>query len=388
MESIAEEEGPSSSSSQRKKKKKSKKKDSNGSSRGFGARIRRMVSGRKKRKSDDDDESGISFLESSNDPRKGGMDSNNMNQFLNDDPSSKNNNNNNNGANGNSNGGYGDRGFGKIPEEREFDEDGNELDQMSYGEPEEAVDDPQGDLSGPISMVLLLVDPDTLRFELLQLEFDQPNQAKVADVLEQIPTSVTEPAIRTLEFQALVDRQGGQFGPKVNLAKALRYRRKSKDILVGLSKGVTTEHCSRLARPILGDTKVIGMLELNGYDPKGWTKAKEEESELRDAPKETFAAKERKMHLQILAVIVGVTLILWAVYALVGWYFGAETAERLTAPLQDWVSNITNASSILNTSTTSSSSGSSSSIKLGQAVDGAGIETATGVDDFVILEEE
>jgi hypothetical protein len=39
---------------------------------------------------------------------------------------------------------------------------------------------------GPISLILLLVCPDTIRFELLQLEFETPQYMIVADVLYQL----------------------------------------------------------------------------------------------------------------------------------------------------------------------------------------------------------
>jgi hypothetical protein len=46
-----------------------------------------------------------------------------------------------------------------------------------------------------LKVVLLLMDPETRRFELLQLEFDSL-KALVSDVLAQIPVSVTEEALR------------------------------------------------------------------------------------------------------------------------------------------------------------------------------------------------
>lgn len=263
--------------SKKKKKRRGRKKNqsssenskSKGGGGGGGLRfLSRMVAGRKRRKRDDDDQSGISFLENPNED-----DDKNKNQIRNGyDPNLVGVDNTNNssddealfGRNGrymsNASSSAGASGFDDIMEEEE--------DRMSYGEPEPFQDATgtgdddidRGDLTQPIALVLLLVDPDTLRFELLQLEYDNPTDAKVSDVLEQIPNSVTEPAIRSLEFQALVDRQGGTFGPTLSLAKALAHRRKSKDILVGLSKGVTPEHCGRLARPILGDNKVIGMV--------------------------------------------------------------------------------------------------------------------------------
>jgi hypothetical protein len=39
---------------------------------------------------------------------------------------------------------------------------------------------------GPISLILFLVCPDTLRFEFLQLEFETPQYMIVANVLDQL----------------------------------------------------------------------------------------------------------------------------------------------------------------------------------------------------------
>ena len=117
-----------------------------------------------------------------------------------------------------------------------------------------------GDLMGGISLVLLLVDPDTLRFELLQLEFEHPREASVNDVLSQIEESVTEPAIRKLQFHAVADRTGGRHERKDPLMNALTKCRGNRDILVAMSQGIDLERCSQLARPILGDEKVIGMV--------------------------------------------------------------------------------------------------------------------------------
>lgn len=128
---------------------------------------------------------------------------------------------------------------------------------LLFAAAEEEEDGSKGD---PISLVLLLVDPETLRFELLQLEFDNPQEILIKDVLQQILTSVTEPAINRLQFHALVDRLGKQHDSKSKLLSACAQRIHNKDLLVGLSKGVTLEHCSRLCRPILGDEKVIGMV--------------------------------------------------------------------------------------------------------------------------------
>lgn len=246
---------------------------SSGKKKGFGSRIKRMVGGRKRssKKSKDDDSTGVSFMDPTDPNYKGprtALDPDILAKVMEEEEYPT-------GSSGQKPfgghpGGPGGGGLGRSPHSmarnmgHEEDEDEDVFDdRMSYGEEEDeynSAENEPGDLNGPMSLVLLLVDPDTLRFELLQLEFETVQGAKVADVLDQIINSVTEPAIRTLEFHALVDRKGNPFSANTALPKAVTNRRRSKDILVGLSKGVTVEHCGRLARPILGDAKVIAMV--------------------------------------------------------------------------------------------------------------------------------
>lgn len=315
--------------------------DSNGSgrrkkNRGIGRRIQRIVGGRKRNKKSGDDASGISFLDKDDPNYKGPrthLDPSVLAQITeNEDP------------NGMSRDPYGPGGVGG-PLQDAIEEETDDDDLMSYGEVDDgAADDEPGDLMLPVALVLLLVDPETLRFELLQLDLENPQEAKVSDVLDQIKESVTEPAIQALEFHSLVDRKGGQFSASTALAKALTNRKRSKDILVGLSKGVTTEHCGRLARPILGDSKVIGMLQSNGYSIAGWAKLKEEESELKDATLEKFAILEQKRQLRLTVIILGGLLAVYFVYVLLSYFFGSQP---LVAVIKDAAGNETLAETTL-----------------------------------------
>ncbi len=236
--------GDSTINSDQEKKKRKKKK-------GIGRHIKRMVVGRKKNKKDDDG-SAVEFLDK-NDPNYRGprtsLDPDILKQVMEDEDEDT------------------PRGGRFGPDGRAIDgaiDEGDEdedMDIMSYGEEGNGGDqDEPGDLMFPVALVLLLVDPDTLRFELLQLEFETPQEAKVGDVLDQIKDSITEPSIRALDFYALVDRKGSLYPATTALAKALTNRKRSKDILVALSKGLNTDQCSRLARPIFADAKVITMV--------------------------------------------------------------------------------------------------------------------------------
>lgn len=300
---------------------------------GLGKRIKRMVVGRKKKKKDDDGSDMDVF--DKDDPNYRGprtsLHPDILKQVMEGDD-----------------GGEGTRRGGRFGIEDAIDEEGEEdqdMEIMSYGEAEvgSEVDEP-GDLMFPVSLVLLLVDPDTLRFELLQLEFDTPQEAKVGDVLEQIKDSITEPAIRSLEFHSLVDRKGGLFSATAPLAKALTNRKRSKDILAVLSKGVTTEQCGKLARPIFGDAKVITMLEANGYTVKGWAKNKQEESELRDTKPDTFAVSERKRQLRFTTMLLGALLVAYLAYSVFQYFFGpAPLAALEESSLNSTSVNVTEA---------------------------------------------
>jgi hypothetical protein len=108
-----------------------------------------------------------------------------------------------------------------------------------------------------LKLVLLLMDPETRRFELLQLEFDS-DKALVADVLAQIPLSVTEEALRNQVYTGVTSRDGKE----MTSAKLLVDFCQGNDVLVAVPQGLPAKECARLAKPILSDDKVISMVRL------------------------------------------------------------------------------------------------------------------------------
>jgi hypothetical protein len=108
-----------------------------------------------------------------------------------------------------------------------------------------------------LKVVLLLMDPETRRFELLQLEFDSL-KALVSDVLAQIPVSVTEEALRLQSYTGIAGKDGIEMVPSQLLATFC----KGNEVLVAIPDGVPAKECSRLARPILSDDKVVTMVRL------------------------------------------------------------------------------------------------------------------------------
>jgi hypothetical protein len=106
-----------------------------------------------------------------------------------------------------------------------------------------------------LKVVLLLMDPKTRRFELLQLEFDSL-KALVSDVLNQIPVSVTEESLRKQKYTGICSKSAMVMTPEKLLATFCH----GNDVLVAVPDGVTAQECTRLAKPILGDTKVMSMV--------------------------------------------------------------------------------------------------------------------------------
>ena len=106
-----------------------------------------------------------------------------------------------------------------------------------------------------LKVVLLLMDPETRRFELLQLEFDS-NKALVSDVLAQIPISVTEDTLRQQRYIAIANHYGTEMIPTMLLASFCQ----GNEVLVAIPDNVGSAECIRLARPILSDENVVSMV--------------------------------------------------------------------------------------------------------------------------------
>lgn len=116
-----------------------------------------------------------------------------------------------------------------------------------------------------LKVVLLLMDPETRRFELLQLEFDS-DKALVSDVLTQIPVAVTEAVLKRQTYVGISGSSGTQMNSSVLLSEFCR----GNDVLVAVPSGIEADECARLARPILNDDKVINMLKASGIDASAW----------------------------------------------------------------------------------------------------------------------
>lgn len=111
-----------------------------------------------------------------------------------------------------------------------------------------------------LKIALLLVDANSRRFELLQLEFDS-DKALVSDALSQIPIHVTEKVLSTQSYTGV----SGANAKEQKRTVALFDFCKGNDVLVAIPQGTSAEECARLAKPILSDQKVIGMVRTNYY---------------------------------------------------------------------------------------------------------------------------
>lgn len=113
----------------------------------------------------------------------------------------------------------------------------------------------QGTSTYILKIVLLLMDPTSRRFELLQLEFDSL-KAIVSDVLAQIPVSVTEAGLRDQTYVGICSVGANEMTPNQLLADFCV----GNEVLVAMPADMTPKECVRLARTILSDEKVGSMV--------------------------------------------------------------------------------------------------------------------------------
>jgi len=113
----------------------------------------------------------------------------------------------------------------------------------------------------PIGVVLLMMDPTTRRFELLQLEFDTA-KATVSDILRQIPISATEESLKTQSFDCVCGIEGLEYDHDKPLSEYMD----GNSVVITVPKTNTkgSEHAAKMARPILRDMKVQEMLKSAG----------------------------------------------------------------------------------------------------------------------------
>ena len=110
----------------------------------------------------------------------------------------------------------------------------------------------------PIQVVLLLMDPNSRRFELLQLEFDS-TKALVSDIVRQVQSSATEHTLRSLTYGGVCDQDGLEMIQSLKLSNFCQ----GNEIVMAIPEGMTGSATLQLAQPILSDPKVADMVSFS-----------------------------------------------------------------------------------------------------------------------------
>jgi len=122
-----------------------------------------------------------------------------------------------------------------------------------------------------LQLIMLVMDPTTLCFEFLQLEFDS-QKAVVGDVLSEFPHSITQEVLRKLNYSGVCDRKGKEFPQSTCLGSVC----KGSDIFIALPENLDAKECARLARRTLSDNNVIEMLLASGIDVRNFAETESE----------------------------------------------------------------------------------------------------------------
>ncbi|CAB9524273.1 expressed unknown protein [Seminavis robusta] len=193
-----------------------------------------------------------------------------------------------------------------------------------------------------LKIALLLVDAKTRRFELLQLEFDS-DKALVSDALSQIPIHVTEKVLSSQTYTGVCGASGVERKRSVPLFDFC----KGNDVLVAIPSGTSAEECARLAKPILSDEKVIGMLSTSGINADPWTTAPiptprgPSSRRSRGGPKVEEAQKETS---GTSTMVFYAVIILLSAAALAYWYHtkasAAEVVTEAGEPAEKWSAQV------------------------------------------------
>ncbi|KAL3931493.1 MAG: hypothetical protein SGBAC_011285 [Bacillariaceae sp.] len=139
-----------------------------------------------------------------------------------------------------------------------------------------------------IALVVLLVDPNTNRFEFLHLERKKSKSLKVKNIMSQFKTCVTEASLKKLQIEGLVDRLGQVHKPNALLSNAMGSHPTNKDILVGLVQGVSVD-------------QLLLTLVTNGFDTKGWVKKKKTKDSILDKKPPPMKVEQQGGVLSIIA---------------------------------------------------------------------------------------
>jgi len=114
-------------------------------------------------------------------------------------------------------------------------------------------------IADPVQVILLLMDPSTRKFELLQLEFDS-SSAKVSDIYSQIPAAATEGVLKDASYKAMISAKGEKLSDDVMISKFFT----EIGVLIAVPESSNDDHqkIATMAVPILTNSKVYKMVRL------------------------------------------------------------------------------------------------------------------------------
>ena len=136
--------------------------------------------------------------------------------------------------------------------------DGRSVSSMSYAQTAK-----QPVFTDPIQVILLIMDPATRRFELLQLEFDSA-LSKVSDIFKQVPEAATEEVLQKTTYKAVITPKGEELNSDASLSEIATGA--TVVIAVPDSSDQSYEKCAAMAVPILTNSKVHKMVSFHVVD--------------------------------------------------------------------------------------------------------------------------
>jgi hypothetical protein len=118
-------------------------------------------------------------------------------------------------------------------------------------------------ISNTVQIILLLMDPTSRRFELLQLEFDSV-KAIVQDLLSQIPSAASEESVRDQGYDGICTIDGEEMSCTGKLKDFVEQNEVINAVVLAMPEGVSPEDCAEMAKPILADKNVIAVVDPSG----------------------------------------------------------------------------------------------------------------------------
>eukprot|EP00586_Coscinodiscus_wailesii_P016231 CAMPEP_0172518838 /NCGR_PEP_ID=MMETSP1066-20121228/291045_1 /TAXON_ID=671091 /ORGANISM="Coscinodiscus wailesii, Strain CCMP2513" /LENGTH=795 /DNA_ID=CAMNT_0013301297 /DNA_START=98 /DNA_END=2485 /DNA_ORIENTATION=- len=118
-------------------------------------------------------------------------------------------------------------------------------------------------ISNLVQIILLLMDPTTRRFELLQLEFDAA-KAIVQDLLSQIPNSASEESLRDQKYDGICTIEGEEMTCSEKLRDFVEQNEGINSVVLAMPKGIPATRCANMGLAILADSSVAALVDPSG----------------------------------------------------------------------------------------------------------------------------